>query len=151
MAVPIDEAAIKSVVHAFYARVRLDPLLAPIFATKIADQDWPNHLDHIVDFWSSIFLKTGRFKGNPMQKHLAIDGLTPEHFTRWLSLFKDTADKVLLPDQSEVMHDMAHRIAQSLQMGLAFQHKTLGTTDHPFSEFAIRRSDESNAPNFTED
>ncbi|MGJ8561204.1 MAG: group III truncated hemoglobin [Litorimonas sp.] len=148
MSPQIDEAAIETVVRAFYANVRKDSLLAPIFATKIADQDWPNHLDHIVDFWSSIFLKTGRFKGNPMRKHLAIDGLSPEHFTRWLSLFKDTADKVLLPEQSKVMHSMAQRIAQSLQMGLAFHHKTLGTADHPFSEFAIRRSDASDPPNF---
>lgn len=137
---PIDEAAIKIVVHAFYARVRQDPLLAPIFATKIEDKAWPNHLDHIIDFWSSIFLKTGRFSGNPMRKHLTIDGLTPAHFTRWLDLFQETAEAVLLPEQSQTMHAMAQRIAQSLQMGLAFNLETSGVVNHPFTEFAIRPS-----------
>lgn len=138
MSVPIDDAAIKTVVHAFYARVRQDPLLAPIFATKISDEQWPNHLDHIVDFWSSIFLKTGRFSGNPMRKHLALDGLTPAHFTRWLFLFEATADEVLLPEQSHKMHAMAQRIAQSLQMGIAFNLENSGEVNHPFTEFAIR-------------
>lgn len=140
MSSEIDEADIAAVVGAFYDSVRQDPLLAPIFATKIGDQDWPNHLEHITDFWSSIFLKTGRFEGNPMRKHLSIDGLTPSHFVRWLSLFKDTTDTVLLPEQSDMMHAMAHRIAQSLQMGLAFNFEKSGELNHPFVEFTIKRS-----------
>lgn len=75
-----------------------------------------------------------------MRKHLTIDGLTPAHFTHWLALFKDTADTVLLPDQSDALHAMAERIAQSLQMGLAFNLETSGAVDHPFTEFAIRPS-----------
>jgi hemoglobin len=140
MSAPIDEAAIKTIVHAFYARVRQDPVLAPIFATKIAAEAWPQHHDHIIDFWSSIFLKTGRFTGNPMRKHVGIEGLTPAHFTRWLALFKDTADDVLLPEQSEAMHVMAQRIAQSLQMGLAFNYESTGDTTNPFVEFGLRPS-----------
>ncbi|GHA94559.1 preprotein translocase subunit TatC [Algimonas arctica] len=140
MSAPIDEACIKTIVHAFYARVRQDPVLAPIFATKIAAEAWPQHHDHIIDFWSSIFLKTGRFTGNPMRKHVAIEGLTPAHFTRWLALFKDTADAVLLPEQSVAMHAMAQRIAQSLQMGLAFHAESGGDKNHPFVEFGLRPS-----------
>lgn len=143
MASHIGEDDIEKVVHAFYAKVRLDPLLAPIFATKIKGEDWPDHLAHIIDFWSSIFLKTGRFEGNPMRKHLALDGLTPSHFIRWLSLFKETTDTVLTAEQSHTMHAMAQRIAQSLQMGLAFNFEKSGDSNHPFVEFGIRPSKET--------
>jgi len=134
----IDETDIAKLVQAFYSSVRYDPLLAPIFATKIGDKEWPDHIEHITDFWSSIFLKTGRFDGNPMRKHMAIEGLTPAHFTHWLILFKKTADKVLLPQKSEAIYSMAQRIGQSLQMGLAFNFEKSGQTDHPFTEFSVR-------------
>jgi len=132
---------IRKLVYAFYDEVRRDAVLAPIFATKIAEDEWPRHMTHITEFWCSIFLKTGRYKGNPLQKHLAVNGLTPAHFTHWLLLFQNTAIRVLKPDQAKVIYEMAQRIGQSLQMGLAFNHEKNGCSDHPFVEFGIRRSD----------
>ncbi|MGB0908585.1 MAG: group III truncated hemoglobin [Maricaulaceae bacterium] len=134
------EGDISAVTRAFYARVRNDEMLAPIFAQKIPNDvaAWDHHMDHIADFWSSIFLKTGRFKGNPMMKHMALHGLTPEHFTRWLSLFEDTATDLLPPHKSAAMSEMAHRIAQSFQMGLAVHMGKSGGA-HPFEEFGVRR------------
>ena len=134
-----SEADIKRLVHAFYNSVRQDDLLAPIFAQKIPEDHWPHHMEHICNFWSGIFLKTDRFDGNPLQKHLKLNGLTPDHFGHWLWLFKTTADKVLTPVQAEAIYTMAQRIAQSLQMGIAFQFETSGETDHPFTDFAVRR------------
>ena len=135
------ESDIKRLVHAFYGSVRKDDLLAPIFAQKIPEDHWPHHMKHIGDFWSGIFLKTGRFDGNPLQKHLAVNGLTPEHFGHWLWLFKTTADEVLSPEQADAIFTMAQRVAQSLQMGIAFHHETSGKTDHAFTAFAVRRRD----------
>jgi hemoglobin len=62
--VGITEAVIPSLVHTFYARVRRDPLLDPIFNAHV--QDWPAHLDKLCAFWSSVMLMTGRYKGTPM-------------------------------------------------------------------------------------
>jgi hemoglobin len=139
MAPLFTEADIHKLVQSFYAKVRKDALLAPIFATKIKADDWERHMGHIADFWSSIFLKTGRFKGNPMGKHARLEGLTPAHFAHWLSLFRQTAAAVLLPAQVEAIHTLAKRIAQSLQMGLAFDFEKSGIDNHPFKEFGIRR------------
>lgn len=136
----ISEEDIQKVVRAFYIDVRQDDLLAPVFATKINDDDWDRHMDHIADFWSSIFLKTGRFKGNPMIKHAAIPDITPEHFQRWLSLFHQTARRLLEPEKAEIFDTMARRIATSLQMGLAFNFEKLGRQDHPFKDYGLRRS-----------
>ena len=135
-----SEADIKRLVHAFYSAVRKDELLAPIFAQKIPEDHWPHHMAHICDFWSGIFLQTKRFDGNPLQKHLAVHGLTPAHFGHWLWLFKTTADEILTEEQALAVYTMAQRIAQSLQMGIAFHKETLGEKDHAFKDFAIRRS-----------
>src|SRR4051812_35228479 len=80
----IDEALIRTLVRAFYDRVRGDDVLNPIFAARITD--WEPHLERMCAFWSSVVLMTGRYHGQPMQKHLPlpIDGA---HFDRWLSLF----------------------------------------------------------------
>jgi hemoglobin len=60
VAVDIDEAMIHRLVHAFYAKVRLDPALGPIFNREIGD-GWDHHLAKLCDFWSSVMLMTGRF------------------------------------------------------------------------------------------
>lgn len=137
---PITESEIRTLVTRFYVKVRKDPLLAPIFAAKVKGNDWPSHEDRIADFWSSVFLKTGRFDGNPMQKHLSLPGLTPQHFQRWLELFEQTARDTLNPSQASHVDLIARRIGQSLQMGLAFHCEKSGLADHPFEEFSMRRT-----------
>src|SRR3984957_20494005 len=87
----IDETMIETLIRAFYARVRQDALLAPIFASS--SSDWEPHLDNMFAFWSSLTLHTGRYHGQPMAKHmlLAVDA---RHFDRWLALFEETARDV---------------------------------------------------------
>jgi hemoglobin len=118
-AVGIDEAMIRAVVHGFYARVRRDSLLAPVFA-RIPDDRWDAHLAKLCDFWSSVMLMTGRFKGRPMQVHAALAGIAPAHFTRWLDLFGLTAREVCPPAAAALFEAKAAVIAESLQLGIAF-------------------------------
>lgn len=136
---PITREDIERLVDKFYDAVRADELLAPIFATKIGPNDWNHHIAHITEFWCSIFLKTGGFEGNPMRKHFALNGLTPTHFDRWLSLFQATATDVLEPQKAEAIYEMAQRIGQSFQMGLAFHYDNIGPKDHPFKPFGLRQ------------
>lgn len=109
------EEEISRLVHAFYARVRQDGELGPIFEAHI--DDWDHHLAKLVDFWSSILLRTGRFTGAPMPKHAALPGLSADLFRRWLQLFGETA--AVQPNQAMARQAcaMAERIAQSLWMG----------------------------------
>ncbi len=75
----ITEETLAELVKLFYARVRQDPDLGPIFNDAI--QDWPHHLGKLTDFWHSVMLTSGRYKGNPMLKHLIHRArITPEHF-----------------------------------------------------------------------
>lgn len=113
----IDEELIERLVRTFYDRVRADEELGPIFARVIAD-DWEPHLRNMMDFWSSVTMMTGRFKGRPMPKHKALHDLRPEHFGRWLGLFQVTARDICPPEIAVIFIDRAERIAASLALGI---------------------------------
>jgi len=117
LAAGIDEAMVAELVDRFYAEVRRDAMLGPIFNSRIAD--WDEHLAKLRAFWSSVVLMTGRYKGQPMPVHIAIAEITEEHFQRWLALFAETAEKVCPPDAAALFVDRSRRIAQSLQFGIA--------------------------------
>jgi hemoglobin len=70
------------------------------------------------DFWSSVTLMSGRFKGSPMQAHIRIGNLRPTHFARWLHLFEQTAREVCPPEAADIFVEKSQMIARSLQMGL---------------------------------
>jgi len=116
-AVGVSEALVHTLVHAFYARVRADALLGPVFNGAI--HDWEAHLDKLCAFWSSVTLMTGRYKGTPMKAHAELAEITPAHFERWRALFQDTAVKTCQPDAAQVFVDRDNRIAESLKLGIA--------------------------------
>jgi hemoglobin len=116
----INEEMIRVLVHGFYDRVRADADIGPIFNRVIGD-NWDTHLARMCDFWSSVMLMTGRYKGNPMIAHMRLKTVQPRHFERWLSLFRDTARTVCPDDIAELFIGRAENIARSLQMGMFFR------------------------------
>jgi hemoglobin len=117
----LSEEAIKTVLDRFYSDVRSDPELGPVFARAIADDEWPAHMTRIQDFWSAVMLKSGRYRGNPLQIHREIEGLEPKLFEQWLALFDRACRDMLAPDIAEAMHWRAVQIAESLKAGLFFR------------------------------
>jgi hemoglobin len=111
----IDEAMIERLVHAFYGKVRKDALLGPIFESRVAC--WDFHLERMCAFWSSVALMSGRYHGQPMEKHrpLPIDS---RHFDHWLRLFRETALEVCPPAAAAHFIERAERIAESLELGI---------------------------------
>ena len=72
----------------------MDPKLAPIFERAISGGDWSLHLATMRDFWSSVMLTSGRYKGQPMAAHVQHEQhMTAENFARWLELWGDTAEQ----------------------------------------------------------
>ncbi|WP_336489233.1 group III truncated hemoglobin [Methylobacterium nigriterrae] len=120
----LTEASLQTFLAAFYAKVRRDAVVGPVFARAIADEAWPRHLAVIQDFWSSVLLKSGRYKGNPFGKHAALGSLAPGHFARWLDLFEETAREAFTPEIAAVLIERAHRIGDSLKAGLFFRPET---------------------------
>ena len=119
MALPITEESLKLLVDTFYARVRQDDLIGPVFNGAIAD--WPEHLDRLQAFWSSVMLTTGRYKGRPLPAHIKHgDAIKPASFERWLGLWRETTDELLDPESAAAMQEKAERIAESLMLGIQF-------------------------------
>lgn len=81
---------IRFLVDGFYTQVQQDPLLSPVFASRI--QDWQPHLDIMYRFWNAALFGERGYVGNPFAKHaeLSIDG---PHFERWIKLFYETVEK----------------------------------------------------------
>lgn len=116
----IDDISISLLVDRFYDRIQTDDLLGPISAQHVAD--WSQHLPRMKGFWASIMIEPGRFRGSPMQKHIALGILTKAHFDRWLALWDETvAQNVASPAAAERFHTSAHRIADSLLTGVLAQ------------------------------
>jgi hemoglobin len=125
----ITESMIERLVHGFYAKVRQDAVLAPIFEARI--QDWEPHLERMCAFWSSVALMSGRYHGSPMTKHMPLP-IDAGHFDRWLALFEETAREICPPQAEAHFVERARRIAESLELGVAGRHGVLLKTGERF-------------------
>jgi hemoglobin len=130
----VTEDTIRAQVHAFYARVRRDRVLGPIFAAAISDGAWPTHLEKMCAFWSSVMLTSGRYKGDPVTAHRKITGVEPPMFGNWLDLFEATAAELFVPRIAERFACKARRIAESLKLAMFFR------PDQPWPEDLRDRS-----------
>lgn len=112
----ITEEMIERLVRHFYGKVRQDPLIGPVFESRIAD--WEPHLQKMFAFWSSVVLMSGRYRGQPAQVHMPLP-VEAAHFDRWLALFDESTGEVCPPEAAAMFMDRARRIAASLEMAVA--------------------------------
>ena len=117
---PITVDKIEKVVSTFYARVRADKTLSPIFFKSIPnDPDlWVAHEAKIARFWRNAILFERSYDGNPQQAHARNRGIEPEHFAIWLGIFDKVLLDVLSADQAAAWSELAHRIGAALRMGV---------------------------------
>jgi hemoglobin len=121
----ISEEQIAALVDTFYTRVRQDETLGPVFEKAIGDE-WGPHLERMRAFWSSLLLASGRYKGNPMIKHLMLlPRIGQQHFERWLNLWRETAADLLPPQAAAVFVIRAESIAERLLSGVDQYHGSL--------------------------
>jgi hemoglobin len=114
----LDRPAIAMLVRRFYADVRADARLGPIFNGAIGEH-WPAHLDKLTDFWCTVMLASGQYQGNVYGKHMALDAaVDADHFTRWLALFERHVHAMFAPAVCAEFMTVARRIAASLQLGM---------------------------------
>lgn len=112
----VTEDMIRDLVHAFYRKVREDELLGSVFNNTV--EDWDVHLAKLCDFWSSLTLASGKYKGKPVPVHLALPGITPDHFVRWLDIFRNTAKHHCPENAAALFVSRAERVAESLQLSI---------------------------------
>jgi hemoglobin len=115
----IDEEGLRTLVEHFYARVRRDPLIGPVFDAAI--DDWSEHLDRLQAFWSSVMLASGRYKGRPLPAHIRhAESISSASFERWLSLWRQATNELMPPPAAAALQEKAARIAESLSLGIDF-------------------------------
>lgn len=115
----ITEGSLRELVHTFYARVRQDELIGPLFNDAV--HDWPDHLERLQAFWSSVMLTSGRYKGRPLPAHLQHAGrINNRSFERWLALWGETTNEMFDSSVAAALQEKASRIAESLQLGIRF-------------------------------
>jgi hemoglobin len=112
----LNRASIATLVNDFYGDIRSESLLGPVF-NGVIGAHWEPHLERMVDFWCTVMLAGGKYKGNVFGKHMQIQGVEMAHFQRWLSLFESHVRRLFQPEVADEFMAVARRIAASLQYG----------------------------------
>jgi hemoglobin len=84
-----SRADIEALVRDFYARVFADPIIGFIF-TDVAHMDLEAHVPVITDFWETLLLGGGSYRGGAFRPHAELDHkvkLRYGHFARWVALW----------------------------------------------------------------
>lgn len=110
-------------VNTFYAKIRKDKTLGPIFNMHISETQWEQHLIKLTDFWETNLFGIAKFKGNPTQKHLNVDhnldhSIDQFHFERWLQIWFETIDELYYGTNADRIKDAAKRMAQGQFMAI---------------------------------
>lgn len=113
---------IKDFVDRFYDKVRENGQLAPVFASRIKDDEWPTHLERMYAFWNAILFSETGFQGNPMQKHMTLP-IGTAHFDQWLALFRQTIDETYEGPKAEEAKKRAASIADIMNFKIASLRK----------------------------
>ncbi|RBI70839.1 globin family protein [Roseovarius sp. TE539] len=112
----ITRPQIERVVAVFYARIRADPGLGPVFAVHVGD--WPAHEAKVADFWANTILHERSYDGSPMAAHVRAGNVRPGMFSAWLDLFDAVLADELSQEQAAAWSALAHRIGRSLRAGV---------------------------------
>ena len=112
----IDEDLIAKLVDLFYATVRQDALIGPVFEARV--EDWDAHLTKLMAFWSSVVLKAGATAAVrcrctlPSTRFPATILLGGDRLLKRLAMCVRPAAAALFLDRSQ-------RIAELLQLGIS--------------------------------
>ncbi|MEO6922244.1 MAG: group III truncated hemoglobin [Acidobacteriaceae bacterium] len=119
MPLHISREEISQLVDTFYARVREDEVIGPVFNENV--KSWPAHLSLLKDFWASILLSEGSYKGNPLVAHFNLP-MKERFFVRWLQLFGETAQDIFPEYEAELILGKARNIAGNMRRVFAAQN-----------------------------
>ncbi|RAU82822.1 group III truncated hemoglobin [Pontibacter arcticus] len=100
---------VKILVDTFYARVRADKMLGPVFEVRIEDR-WEKHLATMYSFWQTVLLGEQTYQGRPGAKHITLP-VDVAHFERWLVLFFTTVDELFSGEKATEAKWRAEKMA----------------------------------------
>ena len=108
---------IELLVNSFYKKVVDDHLIAHFF-TDAVQISWENHIPIMISFWETLLLDEITYRGNPMEKHIALNRIAPlrrEHFQRWIRLWEETVRENFSGIKADEAVTRAQSIAQIME------------------------------------
>lgn len=108
---------VEFLINEFYQRILKDKQIGYFF-TEIVVLNWNKHIPIMYDFWESILFSTAKYKGNPMEKHLAInqkEKLKKAHFDKWIQLWESTILENFVGKNAEKAIEKAKQIGSLMQ------------------------------------
>lgn len=118
--------ALAELLRVFYADVRQQTEIGPIFAAHVSD--WPAHLEKIADFWSGVTGGPVLYRGPMPFKHLHLY-LGERHFQAWLELWRRHCRAHLQEREAADMIRLADGIGKNLRQIIAL-HGGRGGVSH---------------------
>ena len=109
----INLADIKLLVDDFYDKVKIDPLLGPVFNGVLKDH-WPEHMEKLYRFWQTILLEEHTYHGSPFVPHAQLP-IEKKHFDRWIKLFEETVDDHFIGEKATEAKWRANKMAEMFQ------------------------------------
>lgn len=114
----LTEADIRRLIPAFYAKLRNDPTLGPVFEDAIG-RNWEAHIETVCSFWLHVTGLDRRYDTrNFIRAHLRRPAIRAELLPLWLSHFRETAGELCTPSQADALTDIARRMAETLEISL---------------------------------
>ncbi|TXC78617.1 group III truncated hemoglobin [Luteibaculum oceani] len=110
-----NREAIEFLVNEFYAEVRKDPLLGPVFHEVIGD-NWDAHLEKMYRFWETILLNVKSYNGSPFKVHRSLP-IDNKHFQRWVDLFIKKVNQHFRGTHAD------EAVSRAKTLGLTFSYK----------------------------
>ncbi|MFT5818959.1 MAG: hemoglobin [Crocinitomix sp.] len=118
-----NRSDVSLLVRSFYAKIRENDFLGPIFNTAIPENQWETHLEKLTDFWETNLFGIPKFKGNPMLAHRNVDAanhhnIEMEHFGHWIQMWFETIDEHFIGDLADKAKRASRKMATGLFMGM---------------------------------
>jgi len=114
----ISEQSVDALVGRFYAKIRRDAVLAPVFQSALVGR-WDEHVATMREFWCSALRVRGDYRGDMLAAHRRLGQLPRSLFPRWLALFRETVDENFAAAPAKIICDRALKTARNLESALA--------------------------------
>lgn len=128
----ITEETVGALVERFYAKIRGDAVLAPIFDKALAGR-WDDHIATMREFWCSALRVKRDYHGDMLAAHQKLGKLPRSLFPRWLALFRETAAECFMEAPAKIICERALKTARNLASALAHGGATSAPPHKPSS------------------
>jgi hemoglobin len=111
---------VERLVRAFYGRALTDPQIGFLF-TDVAGLDLEAHVPRITDFWETVLLGGGAYRGGAFAPHARLHAKAPlrsGHFARWLVLWRASVTELFAGPVADEAVRHAERVAAAFEARL---------------------------------